>query len=73
MNRETGFANKCTFCVHRLKQGLEPACVAVCPARAMHFGDLDEPGGKLQQLLAANKHRVLNPEKGTRPRIYYLT
>jgi Fe-S-cluster-containing dehydrogenase component len=73
MNRDTGFADKCTFCVHRLKAGLEPACVSVCPTRAMHFGDLDDPNGKLQQLLAANKHRVLQPEKNTKPRIHYLT
>jgi Fe-S-cluster-containing dehydrogenase component len=73
MNRDTGFADKCTFCVHRLKAGLEPACVSVCPTHAMHFGDLDDPNGKLQQLLAVNKHRVLQPEKNTRPRIHYLT
>ncbi len=38
-----GYADKCTFCVHRVEQGQLPACVSVCPTRCMHFGDLDDP------------------------------
>ena len=67
-----GTADKCTFCAHRLKEGKEPACAAVCPTKAIFFGDLDNPKSKLNDLLRARKHEVLKPDKGTKPRIYYL-
>jgi Fe-S-cluster-containing dehydrogenase component len=67
-----GTADKCTFCVHRLKEGKQPACAAVCPTKAIFFGDLDNPKSQLNALLRARKHEVLKPEKGTKPRIYYL-
>jgi formate dehydrogenase iron-sulfur subunit len=33
---------KCTFCVDRQADGLEPACAAACPTGALLFGDRDE-------------------------------
>ena len=68
-----GYADKCTFCVHRVKQGLAPACVAVCPTRCMYFGDLDDPNSEVSRLLAARAHKTLLPEAGTGPRVYFLT
>ena len=67
-----GTADKCTFCVHRVRQGLDPACVAVCPTRCMHFGDLDDPHSEVSRLLASRRGHSLMPEAGTRPRIVYL-
>jgi Fe-S-cluster-containing dehydrogenase component len=67
-----GHADKCTFCVHRLEQGLDPACVAVCPTHCMTFGDLDDPRSEVRRLLASRAHHVLRPEAGTGPRIFYL-
>jgi Fe-S-cluster-containing dehydrogenase component len=67
-----GKAEKCDFCLHRLKEGKEPACAAVCPARAIAFGDLDDPKSTVSRLLKARKSTVLKPEKGTRPRVHYL-
>jgi Fe-S-cluster-containing dehydrogenase component len=67
-----GYADKCTFCIHRVEQGLSPACVAVCPTRCMYFGDLDDPQSEVSRLLAAREHHSLLPEAGTRPRIFYL-
>ncbi len=33
---------KCDFCVQRIEAGFEPACVRVCPTRALRFGPLEE-------------------------------
>jgi Fe-S-cluster-containing dehydrogenase component len=68
-----GYADKCTFCAHRVKDGLDPACVAVCPTHCMRFGDLDDPLGELRQLLASRPSHPLVPAAGTGPRIFYLT
>jgi Fe-S-cluster-containing dehydrogenase component len=67
-----GYADKCTFCAHRVTEGLDPACVAVCPTRCMTFGDLDDPNGPVSRLLASRKAHALQPAAGTDPRIYYL-
>jgi Fe-S-cluster-containing dehydrogenase component len=72
MNADTGVADKCTFCVHRLKQGLAPACVAVCPTQAMAVGDFDDPASEVSRLIRANKTQVNKPEAGTKPRIHYI-
>jgi Fe-S-cluster-containing dehydrogenase component len=67
-----GYADKCTFCAHRSKEGLDPACVSVCPTRCMHFGDLDDPASDVGRLLASRRHHPVLPEAGTKPRIFYL-
>jgi Fe-S-cluster-containing dehydrogenase component len=68
-----GYADKCTFCHHRVKEGKDPACVAVCPTRAMTFGDLDDPASTVRWQLGARRWHTLLPEAGTRPRVFYLT
>jgi Fe-S-cluster-containing dehydrogenase component len=67
-----GYADKCTFCIHRVEKGELPACVAVCPTHAMHFGDLDDPLSEVNRLIGSRRHFVLKPGAGTRPRIFYL-
>lgn len=39
---DQGVMTKCTFCHERLQDGLQPACVALCPTGALGFDDLDE-------------------------------
>ena len=68
-----GYVDKCTFCVHRVTKGLDPACVSVCPTGALSFGDLDDPTSKVHQQLQSRKSEVLKPEEDTRPKLFFLT
>lgn len=72
INADTGSADKCDFCIHRVSQGLEPACVEACPSRARIFGDLNDPESEVAKLVAQNPVTVLRPEKGTHPNVYYI-
>ncbi|RMG54916.1 MAG: 4Fe-4S dicluster domain-containing protein [Acidobacteria bacterium] len=69
---QEGTMTKCTFCAHRVDQGLEPACVVTCPTEARIFGDLDDPDGRLSRLIEERKGWTLLPECGTKPCVYYL-
>ena len=74
INHDTGKADKCTFCSHRLEAGLLPACVETCVGGARIFGDINDPGSDIsKQLKAANgKVQVLKPEAKTSPRVFYI-
>lgn len=39
---EESIIGKCDFCADLLAQGEDPACVASCVMRALHWGDLEE-------------------------------
>lgn len=67
-----GVAQKCTFCVHRLDQGLEPACVQTCPTRALTFGDLDDPSSPVVQLIRERRAVQPRADLGADPSLYYL-
>lgn len=72
INADTGNADKCDFCIHRVSKGLEPACVEACPSRARVFGDLNDPNSEISKLIASNPVTVLRPDKGTQPNVYYI-
>jgi Fe-S-cluster-containing dehydrogenase component/formate-dependent nitrite reductase membrane component NrfD len=63
---------KCNYCSHRVDVGLQPACVNVCPVEAIITGDLDNPGSHISQLLSLQPSVVRRPEKGTKPKLFYL-
>lgn len=63
---------KCTMCYQRIAKDEMPACVDVCPARARHFGDLDDPESEVSQLINKREYRQLLASEGTKPSVYYL-
>lgn len=69
---DTGTVDKCDFCIHRVSQGLEPACVEACPSRARIFGDLNDPDSEISRMIAINPVTVLRPDKGTKPNVFYI-
>jgi Fe-S-cluster-containing dehydrogenase component len=64
--------DKCTFCMHRVENGLEPACVNACPGEARTFGDLNDPNSDVTRLISKNPTNRLKPEMGTLPHIFYI-
>ncbi len=71
INPETNTANKCNFCNHKVDQGLEPACVIVCPTQAIKVADLDDPNNAATKIIGRDDVAVRAPEQGTNPKVYY--
>ena len=67
-----GFVDKCTFCLHRVKKEQQPACVEVCPTRSLTFGNLADPGSRVSRLKATRRFKVLQPERGYEPNVFFL-
>ncbi|MHC4910336.1 MAG: 4Fe-4S dicluster domain-containing protein [Planctomycetota bacterium] len=72
LNEDRGAVEKCHFCAHRVEQGLQPACVTVCPEEAIIPGDFDDPGSKVSLIVANNDTLVRRPEQKTGPNVHYV-
>ncbi|OGB20786.1 MAG: hypothetical protein A3I66_19420 [Burkholderiales bacterium RIFCSPLOWO2_02_FULL_57_36] len=70
--RKDDVVEKCTFCYHRVLNGLQPACVEACPAQARIFGDQDDPNSQISQILKKEKSFRLQEDKGTKPNVHYI-
>ena len=70
--RPEGYVDKCTFCHHRIDQGLDPACVSACPTHCMYFGNIDDRDSQVSRLLRERRSKVLMPDTGNQPHVYYL-
>ncbi|MFW6075250.1 MAG: NrfD/PsrC family molybdoenzyme membrane anchor subunit [Chloroflexota bacterium] len=69
---ENNTAAKCNYCVHRVEQDLLPACVVVCPEKAIIAGDMDDPASEIAHLIGHEPVSVRKPEQGTKPKVFYL-
>jgi molybdopterin-containing oxidoreductase family iron-sulfur binding subunit len=85
--RSRGVMEKCTYCVQRISraridaknQGRDmkdgdvvTACEAACPAQAIVFGDVNDPGSRVSKLKASERSYGLLTELQTKPRTTYL-
>jgi Fe-S-cluster-containing dehydrogenase component/anaerobic selenocysteine-containing dehydrogenase len=86
--RSRGIVEKCSFCVQRIQEKkllakkenreladgeIRPACLQSCPARAMIFGDLNNPVSAITKAMADERKYLLLEEVNTLPVVGYLT
>lgn len=85
--RMRGVVEKCNFCHGRLhaararaaaagRRELQPgefvpACVEACPARAIIFGDLNDPDSEVSRLARDSQSFRLLERLGTAPKVFY--
>jgi phenylacetyl-CoA:acceptor oxidoreductase subunit 1 len=79
-----GVMSKCTFCVERIDDSYQnggtpgvdpdvtPACAASCIAKALHFGDYNNPESNVSTLVRDNKTFKMHEHLGTNPQINYI-
>lgn len=72
IDEDTHTAAKCNFCAHRIDDGLEPACVVVCPTESIWVGDLADPDSAISRFVAAEETLTRSPEQGTGPNVHYV-
>lgn len=68
---EKKVADKCTLCYHRLKNGLAPVCMEVCPTKARIYGDLRDRDSELVRFLRDNDYQVLKSHLNTGSKLFY--
>jgi len=70
--RPQGVVEKCTFCLHRTREGRLPACLEACPTGARVFGNLLDPQSDIRWVLENKRVFVLKEDLGTDPRFFYF-
>lgn len=85
--RPVGIVEKCTFCHHRIRAAkllakqqareladgdIQTACQEACPARAIAFGDLNDPDSKVSRASKKPRAHRLFEALGTNPKVFYL-
>jgi Fe-S-cluster-containing dehydrogenase component len=86
--RSRGVMEKCSYCVQRIRRAeidcetadrpladgeVLTACQAVCPARAITFGDMNDPKSRVKKCKDSPLNYSLLGDVNTNPRTTYLT
>ncbi|MFH1277773.1 MAG: 4Fe-4S dicluster domain-containing protein [Candidatus Eisenbacteria bacterium] len=71
LHPEKKVADKCTFCYHRIRRDLLPACVEVCPTQARVFGESGRRSSPLRRFRRFHEITVLKPWLNTQPKVLY--
>jgi molybdopterin-containing oxidoreductase family iron-sulfur binding subunit len=69
--RPKGVMEKCTFCLHRTRNGQNPACHDACPTGARKFGNILDPESEVSKILKEKRVFVLKEELNTIPQFFY--
>ena len=69
--RPKGVMEKCTFCLHRSREGQYPACLEACPTGARKFGNILDPKSEVAQIFKHKRVFVLKEELNTMPQFFY--
>jgi molybdopterin-containing oxidoreductase family iron-sulfur binding subunit len=85
--RSRGVMEKCTFCIQRIQAvrisakndnrpirdgEVVPACAQTCPAKAIQFGDVNNPDTEVTRLQNDHRSYATLVELNIRPRTYYM-
>jgi molybdopterin-containing oxidoreductase family iron-sulfur binding subunit len=70
---QEGIVTKCVGCIERVNAGQNPACVDGCPTNARKFGDLSDPESEIRRIIRTRHAVQPMPEKGTEPKVYYVS
>jgi molybdopterin-containing oxidoreductase family iron-sulfur binding subunit len=85
--RSRGVMEKCTYCIQRINTAkyvakadgrpvadgdLVTACQQACPAKAISFGNINDPKSRVAQLKQNNRNYRMLEELNIRPRTSYL-
>ena len=52
---------------------INTACAQACPARALVFGDLNDPESEVSRLSRSSRGSKLLEDVGTKPKVTYLS
>lgn len=70
--RPRGVMEKCTFCLHRVREGRYPACLEACPTGSRKFGNILDPKSEVRRIIEEKRIFVFKEELKTHPRFYYF-
>ena len=71
-SRFKGVVEKCTFCIQRVRKGLYPACVEICPTGSRKFGDLADPKSEIRYILEHKRVFIFKEELNPKPKFFYF-